>query len=233
MSTLNAAINASASALAAERTRIEVAVSNMANAESTRSGNGEPYRRRDVVLASEPVKSFDGSTLTLQIDTTTPGYITWIDNWDAGWKARVDGAAVPVEKIMGTFKTVRIAKPGSHVITFAYRPIVKITSRTASAAVIIEGVTPTSRLMLASRIACQTMITMASRPHTMPTPSQPLAPTDTIPLTSTSCQRKNSTIRNAIAAPRTTFAPCDSSESLSILRLFLSSYGSRTSQSGL
>ena len=61
MSTLNAAINASASALAAERTRIEVAVSNMANAESTRSNSGEPYRRRDVVLASESVKSFDGA----------------------------------------------------------------------------------------------------------------------------------------------------------------------------
>ena len=49
------AISASASALSAERTRIEVAVSNMANAESTRSANGEPYRRRDVVLTSEPV----------------------------------------------------------------------------------------------------------------------------------------------------------------------------------
>ena len=61
MSTLNAAISASASALAAERTRIEVAVSNMANADSTRSGDGEPYRRRDVVLATDPVKSFDSS----------------------------------------------------------------------------------------------------------------------------------------------------------------------------
>lgn len=61
MSTLHAAINASASALAAERTRIEVAVSNMANAESTRSANGEPYRRRDVVLVSDPVTSFDGA----------------------------------------------------------------------------------------------------------------------------------------------------------------------------
>ena len=60
MSTMNAAMNASASALSAERTRIEVAVSNMANAESTRSANGEPYRRRDVVLTSEPVNSFDG-----------------------------------------------------------------------------------------------------------------------------------------------------------------------------
>jgi flagellar basal-body rod protein FlgC len=61
MATLNAAISASASALSAERARIEVAVSNMANAESTRSANGEPYRRRDVVLVSDPVTSFDGA----------------------------------------------------------------------------------------------------------------------------------------------------------------------------
>ena len=53
MSTLGAALNASASALNAERTRIEVAVSNLANAESTRGANGEPYRRRDVVLTSD------------------------------------------------------------------------------------------------------------------------------------------------------------------------------------
>ena len=59
MSTLNAAIAASASALTAERTRIEVAVSNMANAESTRSADGEPYRRRDVVLVSDTVGTFD------------------------------------------------------------------------------------------------------------------------------------------------------------------------------
>ena len=61
MSTMNAAMNASASALSAERTRIEVAISNMANAESTRSANGEPYRRRDVVLQSDPANSFDGA----------------------------------------------------------------------------------------------------------------------------------------------------------------------------
>ena len=61
MSTLNAAISASASALTAERTRIEVAISNMANAESTRSANGEPYRRRDVVLEASPVSTFDGA----------------------------------------------------------------------------------------------------------------------------------------------------------------------------
>jgi flagellar basal-body rod protein FlgC len=53
MSTITDAMNASASGLSAQRARIEVAVSNLANAESTRSANGEPYRRRDVVLAAD------------------------------------------------------------------------------------------------------------------------------------------------------------------------------------
>jgi flagellar basal-body rod protein FlgC len=61
MPTLNAALNASASALTAERTRIEVAVSNLANAESTRGANGQPYRRRDVVLASDPANTFEAA----------------------------------------------------------------------------------------------------------------------------------------------------------------------------
>ena len=59
MSTLHGAIDASASALNAQRARIEVAVSNIANAESTRGPDGQPYRRRDIVLASQPIDSFE------------------------------------------------------------------------------------------------------------------------------------------------------------------------------
>jgi flagellar basal-body rod protein FlgC len=55
MSGLSSAINASASALDAQRARIEVAVSNIANAESTRGPDGQPYRRRDVVLSATPM----------------------------------------------------------------------------------------------------------------------------------------------------------------------------------
>lgn len=58
---LGNAIAASASALDAQRARIEVAVSNIANAESTRGPDGQPYRRRDVVLQSEPVEPFSGA----------------------------------------------------------------------------------------------------------------------------------------------------------------------------
>ena len=55
MSGLSSAINVSASALDAQRARIEVAVSNIANAESTRGPDGLPYRRRDVVLSATPM----------------------------------------------------------------------------------------------------------------------------------------------------------------------------------
>ena len=55
MSTLFNAINASASALDVQRARMEVAVSNLANAESTRGPDGQPYRRREVVLETSQV----------------------------------------------------------------------------------------------------------------------------------------------------------------------------------
>lgn len=58
---LGHAIAASASALNAQRARMEIAVSNLANAESTRGIDGEPYRRRDVVLTSAPVGGFDAA----------------------------------------------------------------------------------------------------------------------------------------------------------------------------
>ncbi len=61
MSTLNSAVSAAASALAAERTRIEVAVSNLANADSTRGPDGQPYRRRDVVLQADGDTTFDSA----------------------------------------------------------------------------------------------------------------------------------------------------------------------------
>ena len=58
---LFAALGASASALDAERARLEVAVSNIANAESTRGPDGQPYRRRDVLLAPSQMELFDAA----------------------------------------------------------------------------------------------------------------------------------------------------------------------------
>jgi flagellar basal-body rod protein FlgC len=67
MSTLFNAINASASALDVQRARMEVAVSNLANAESTRGPDGQPYRRREVVLETASVGGKDQG-FTLQPD---------------------------------------------------------------------------------------------------------------------------------------------------------------------
>jgi flagellar basal-body rod protein FlgC len=59
MPTLTDALAASRSALTAERVRIEAAVSNLANAETTRGPDGQPYRRRDVVLTTDSGETFD------------------------------------------------------------------------------------------------------------------------------------------------------------------------------
>jgi flagellar basal-body rod protein FlgC len=66
MPSLYSALGASASALDAQRARLETAISNLANADSTRGPDGQPYRRRDVVLASSPMESFDSVLGTAQ-----------------------------------------------------------------------------------------------------------------------------------------------------------------------
>jgi flagellar basal-body rod protein FlgC len=55
-------MDASGSAMQAERARAEVVAANMANAETTRTESGGPYRRQHVVFAANPaVENFAGS----------------------------------------------------------------------------------------------------------------------------------------------------------------------------
>lgn len=56
MSLLNL-MSVSASGMAAQRARAEVIVENMANSETTRTPEGGPYRRKEVVFSSEPAGS--------------------------------------------------------------------------------------------------------------------------------------------------------------------------------
>jgi flagellar basal-body rod protein FlgC len=49
------AIAVSASGMAAERTRAELLVENLANAETTRTPEGGPYRRKDAVFTAQPM----------------------------------------------------------------------------------------------------------------------------------------------------------------------------------
>lgn len=54
-------LDISASALKAERTRAEVVAANMANAETTRTPEGGPFKRKMVVFASTPVANGAGA----------------------------------------------------------------------------------------------------------------------------------------------------------------------------
>jgi flagellar basal-body rod protein FlgC len=54
---LFSSIDVSASGMSAQRQRAEVLVENIANAETTRTAQGGPYRRRDVVFENSPVDS--------------------------------------------------------------------------------------------------------------------------------------------------------------------------------
>jgi flagellar basal-body rod protein FlgC len=51
---LLSALSVSASGMAAQRQRTELLVENLANADTTRTPEGGPYRRKDVVFASDP-----------------------------------------------------------------------------------------------------------------------------------------------------------------------------------
>ena len=57
------AINAAGSALTAERLRMDVTAENLANAQTTRGADGQPYRRKEVVLEQRGGATF-GSMLT-------------------------------------------------------------------------------------------------------------------------------------------------------------------------
>jgi flagellar basal-body rod protein FlgC len=50
---LFSSLQVSASGMAAERTRAEILVENMANSETTRTPEGGPYRRKDVVFSTD------------------------------------------------------------------------------------------------------------------------------------------------------------------------------------
>lgn len=68
---LFSSIDVSASGMSAQRERAEVLVENIANAETTRTAEGGPYRRRDVMFESSPVSSQFASEFGSQLGEAT------------------------------------------------------------------------------------------------------------------------------------------------------------------
>jgi flagellar basal-body rod protein FlgC len=71
-------LSVSASGMAAQRTRAELLTENLANAETTRTPEGGPYRRKDVVFQSQGDSSPFSSVLESAMNGT-PGGVTVSD----------------------------------------------------------------------------------------------------------------------------------------------------------
>jgi len=65
------AIDISASGLTANRTRMDVTAENLANAETTRGANGQPYQRQEVVL--QQIGGFGAALASAMNQTTAAG----------------------------------------------------------------------------------------------------------------------------------------------------------------
>ena len=57
------ALRVSSSGLTAQRVRMNLAANNLANINTTKTPEGGPYRRKDVVFASQPLEKSFGDTL--------------------------------------------------------------------------------------------------------------------------------------------------------------------------
>ena len=70
---LFSALSVSASGMAAQRTRAELLVQNLANSETTRTAEGGPYRRKDVVFSSAPQTSEFSAVFQTELNATGTG----------------------------------------------------------------------------------------------------------------------------------------------------------------
>jgi flagellar basal-body rod protein FlgC len=70
---LLSSLSVSASGMSAQRERAEVLVENIANADTTRTAEGGPYRRRDVIFQSDSVSSPFSSVLQNHLDGQSKG----------------------------------------------------------------------------------------------------------------------------------------------------------------
>jgi flagellar basal-body rod protein FlgC len=73
------AIGIAGTGLTAERVRMDVTAENLANADTTKGANGQPYRRQSVVLAQSGAPGFSGAlsgALSEQAGAVAPGGVT-------------------------------------------------------------------------------------------------------------------------------------------------------------
>jgi hypothetical protein len=67
------------------------------------------------------VLEYNGDFLQVNVTVSTSGYLSFIDNLDENWTARIDGSPVKIEPLFGIFKSIHM-EAGTHEVIFAYCP---------------------------------------------------------------------------------------------------------------
>lgn len=76
----------------------------------------ESKRYEEKAGASIAVREYTGDTLVVDVTSSLPGVVCFIDNAAAGWAATVNEHPVASESLFGTFKAVRIGAGASRVV---------------------------------------------------------------------------------------------------------------------
>ncbi|MBI3796724.1 MAG: YfhO family protein, partial [Deltaproteobacteria bacterium] len=62
------------------------------------------------------------NSVKVQYQARTPGILTLTDSYAEGWRATLNGREVPVLRVDGVFRGIRIEEPGTQEVQFWYRP---------------------------------------------------------------------------------------------------------------
>ena len=98
---LFSSLSVSASGMAAQRARAELLAENLANAETTRTPDGGPYRRKDAVFTSEPVAAEFSSIFAAELGHATSHMV--VSNYDSFLDPRSWPDANEIEKLRATY----------------------------------------------------------------------------------------------------------------------------------
>ncbi len=67
------------------------------------------------------IKKYNGNTIELEIFSNNDGWLNFIDNWDEGWKAYINGKETKLYKLLNSYKSIKVKK-GFSKVKFQYKP---------------------------------------------------------------------------------------------------------------
>jgi len=71
------------------------------------------------VFISMKIDDYNGDEIYIDLKTNIVGFLTFVDNWSPGWKVYVNNKENTIDKVLGTYKSVKIT-PGENKIKFKY-----------------------------------------------------------------------------------------------------------------